>query len=228
LLKHIVRITMIFMRRKAIIYIRRSTNKQGNSLEIQKTLCLRFAEKHGYEVVNVFCETASGKDASRPELAKATELCLRDDFYFIALKVDRVARRISTIGNIIDSGIRLRIVQFGDTDVNKLILAVFAAMAETERDLISQRTKEALRMKKEQGVTLGNPKFHIARSLGRAKQQELASAHHADTRKMIKEIKSCGIVTLAGIADALNKRGHTTRRGKKFYASTVKRALMAA
>ena len=219
---------MIIMKSKAVIYIRRSRSKQSNSLEIQKTLCLRFADKHGYEVVSVFCETASGKDASRPELAKAMDLCLREDLYFIALKVDRVARRISTIGNIIDSGVRLRIVQFGDTSVNKLILAVFAAMAETERDLISQRTKEALRIKKEQGVVLGNPNFHVARDAGRAKQTKMASAYHADTRRMIEEIKSCGIVTLSGIADALNKRGHKTRRGNKFYASSVKRALSAA
>ncbi len=216
------------MERNAVIYVRRSTNKQSNSVEIQETLCVRFAEKHGYNIVNVYRETASGGDDSRPELKSATQQCLNDNLTLIALKVDRVARRISTIGKIIDSGLKLRIVQFGDTAVNKLLLAVFAAMAETEKDLISQRTKEALRLKKEQGVILGNPNAGEALKKARATKSALASSYNAETRAMIEEIKSCGIITLVGIADALNKRGHRTRRGGKFHPTTVRRALIAA
>jgi DNA invertase Pin-like site-specific DNA recombinase len=216
------------MERNALIYVRRSTSKQSNSIEIQETLCVRFAEKHGYNVVRVYRESASGGDDARPELNKAIEECLEGNMVLIALKVDRVARKISTIGRIIDCGLNLRIVQFGDTSVNKLLLAVFAAMAETEKDLISQRTKEALRLKKEQGVILGNPNFGAARKAGRNKQTKLAASYNSQTLSLINEIKSSGISTLAGIADTLNKRGHTTRRGNKFHATSVKRVLTAA
>ena len=216
------------MERNALIYVRRSTRSQVNSVEIQETLCVRFAEKHGYNVVKIYRETASGGDDSRPELNAAIHHSLNDNLIFIALKVDRIARRISTIGKIIDSGLQLRIVQFGDTTVNKLILAVFAAMAETEKDLISQRTKEALRLKKEQGVILGNPNAAEALKKARATKSALAASYNVETRKIIEEIKSCGIVSLVGIADALNKRGHRTRRGGKFHPTTVKRALIAA
>lgn len=214
--------------KKAIIYVRASTAKQSNSLILQQALCERFAEKFNYEIARVYVETASGGDNDRPEFNLAMEDCLNNNRVFIALKIDRVARRISAIGSLIDSGVRLRIVQLGDTDVNKMILAVFAAMAETERDLIKQRTKEALRFKKEQGVVLGNPNIHVAQAASRRKRSELANTYNVETMKVIAEIKASGIISSNGIAVALNRRGYTTRRGNKFYSESVRRVMRAA
>ena len=214
--------------KNAIIYVRASTSKQGNSLILQQTLCERFADKHGYNVIAIYTETASGGDNTRPEFNNALNSCRDNDYTFIALKIDRVARRISAIGQIIDSGVRLRIVQIGDNEVNKMILAVFAAMAETERDLIKQRTIEALRFKKEQGVILGNPNIHLAQAASRSKRSALADAYNAETLKVIDEIKASGIITNNGIAVALNRRGYKTRRGNNFYSESVRRILKAA
>lgn len=216
------------MSKNAIIYIRASTKKQMNSLELQEILCRRFASSNGYEVKAVFSEIASGGDSERPGLRSALNQAIGEDIFLIALKVDRIARKVSTIGNIIDRNVKLRIVQFGDTAVNKLLLAVFAAMAETERDLIRQRTVEALRMKKEQGVILGNPNIKSVAVMGRARNSEKALAFNTTTRATINHIKDSGIVTLAGIAIALNARGCKTRRGKKFSSTTVQRILTAA
>ncbi len=216
------------MTRNAIIYVRASTNKQKSSVEIQQILCARFAEANGYNVVRVVSEIASGGDSNRVGLNSALNQAIDEDMFLIALKVDRVARKISAIGNIIDRNVKLRIVQFGDTAVNKLLLAVFAAMAETERDLIRQRTKEALRMKKEQGVVLGNPNINNVAVMGRKRNADKARAFNETTMKTIVNIKDSGINTLSGIATALNARGCKTRFGKNFSSTTVRRVLNAA
>ena len=90
----------------------------------------------------------------------------------------------------------------------------------------SRLTKEALAKLKAKGVKLGNPNPGEALKKAIARRRELAASHNAAIRPIIEEIKSCGIVSLAGIADALNKRGHRTRRGSKFHPTTVRRIII--
>jgi DNA invertase Pin-like site-specific DNA recombinase len=92
------------------------------------------------------------------------------------------------------------------------MLHVFAALAEKERALISQRTKAALSAAKARGQKLGNPNLSAARRA-------------ANVLPIIAEIQTTGATTLRAIADALNKRGILTPRGRQWEAMSVKNAL---
>jgi len=220
-----IRSYTIFMR--CLIYLRCSTASQLNSIEIQRSMALAFCEKHGFEVIDVLAEVASGKDDSRPIYNEAIARCESESLVLVATKIDRLARRISTVGNLIDSGIELRIVSLGNQPVSKVILAVFSALAETERDFISLRTREALAHLKKQGVKLGNPNIAEARKASIISRKLKAAAFKEMMVPIISEIRESGINTLSGIALALNRRGYKAPRGGKFFPATVKQLIQS-
>lgn len=185
-----------------------------------------FCTRYGYEVVSVAHEIASGKDNDRPIYRACINEALERDCVLLATKIDRLARKISAIGALIDCGVDLRVVSIGDQPVSKLVLAVFSAMAEQERDFISSRTKAALAHLKKKGVRLGNPRLHEARTKAQASNKASAAAFRSTMAPIIKDLQDHGHRTLQEIADCLNRRGYTARRGGQFYPSTI-RALLA-
>jgi len=107
-------------------------------------------------------------------------------------------------------------------ELDKFSVSLFACLAERERDLIASRTKLALQAAKRRGVRLGTKTperqvrlMHIGAR--RAKEQFAAKI-----RPIVEEIKETGIKTWAGVAEALNRRGITSRQGTRWYGSTVK------
>jgi DNA invertase Pin-like site-specific DNA recombinase len=103
--------------------------------------------------------------------------------------------------------------------------ASVAALAEKERALISQRTKAALSAAKARGQKLGNPNLSAAREVGAAVLRANADRRAANVLPIIAEIQTTGATTLRAIADALNKRGILTPRGRQWEAMSVKNAL---
>jgi DNA invertase Pin-like site-specific DNA recombinase len=92
------------------------------------------------------------------------------------------------------------------------MLHLYAALAEKERALISQRTRDALKAAKVRGVVLGNPKLADVR--GRAVASTKAEADRfAKNIPIIREIQASGVTAQRGIARALNARGVATARG---------------
>jgi DNA invertase Pin-like site-specific DNA recombinase len=212
---------------KSVIYVRCSTEKQQNSISTQTALCADFAQRNGFEVVEVISEIASGKDKSRPGFARAVSLCRENGFTLIASAIDRLARRISTIGELIDERISIRVVALGSQEVSKVVLAVFASLAEAERDFISLRTRQALANLKAQGVVLGNPRIAEARKASVMARKKSANDFRAKMRPVISEIQEAGITSHSGIARALNRRGYKTARNKAFYPGAIKHLLQA-
>ena len=210
----------------ALIYLRCSTQDQTNSLDIQRRMATAFCQAHGYSVIDIIEEVASGKSQDRAGYISAVSRCRDNGYVLVATKIDRLARRVSTIGSLIDSGVSLRVVALGNQPVSKLVLAVFSAMAECERDFISQRTREALAHLKSQGVKLGNPNLKAARVSASASRTRGASEYKASMTPIIQDIQDAGATTLRDIASALNRLGYTARRGGKFHPSTV-RTLIA-
>jgi hypothetical protein len=98
-----------------------------------------------------------------------------------------------------------------------------------ERGLISQRTHEALARKKAQGARLGNPR-NPAEAAAKGREVIAANADEfaAGMVPIIEGIRAAGVTTLAGIADALNKRGVRTARGGTWHAMTVRNLLLRA
>ena len=194
---------------------------------MQQRICTRFCEKNGFEVVEILAEIASGKDDSRPIFNRAVERCKNDNLVLVAAKICRLARRILTVGKLIDSGISLRVVNLGNQPISKMVLAVFSAMAEVERDFISMRTSEALAHLKANGVKLGSPCLKSARSASLQVRRADSESFKLKMSPIIRELQEDGVCTLQQIANSLNLRGYKARRGGKFYPSTVRSILVA-
>ena len=105
-------------------------------------------------------------------------------------------------------------VEFVATDnphANKLTIHILAAVAEHEREAISERTKAALAAAKRRGVKLGGPRLAAARRA--SSEARLADAFAANVKPIIREIQASGVSGMRGIARALAARGVKTARG---------------
>ena len=111
-------------------------------------------------------------------------------------------------------------------DADPFMLHLYAALAEKERRLISERTRAALAQRKEEGARLGNPSNAAQVAvLGRNAQTEEARRFAANVLPVINAMRRSGVSTLAGIAEALNARGRRSARGGKWHVSGVQSVL---
>jgi DNA invertase Pin-like site-specific DNA recombinase len=94
------------------------------------------------ELVAEFTEVESGKRADRPQLAAALDLCRRRRAMLVIAKLDRLARNVAFIANLMESGVEFTAVDM--PSANKLTLHILSAVAEHKREMISARTKAAL------------------------------------------------------------------------------------
>jgi len=151
-----------------VAYYRVSTDRQeqsGLGLDAQRAAVAGFVS--GRELIAEFTEVESGKRNDRLQLAAAMDLCRRHKAVLLIAKLDRLARNVAFIANLMESG-----VEFVAVDMpyaNKLTMHILAAVAKHECEMISARTKAALAQAKARGVKLGRPDhdtrhMHTARS----------------------------------------------------------------
>ena len=101
-------------------------------------------------------------------------------------------------------------------DVDPFMLHIYAALAEKERRMISERTRAALQARKKQGALLGNrTNLAEAQAKGSARVAEDALRFAENVLPIIERIRASGVTSLRGIAAVLDARGiRTARRGK--------------
>ncbi|QNI87584.1 recombinase family protein [Synechococcus sp. ROS8604] len=213
--------------RRYVTYKRVSSQEQGRSglgLEAQERDIQLFLENYAdtpYEVLGEFVEIHSGNDNDRPELTTAIDLAKKKNAVLVVAKLDRLSRKVSFIAALMENkDLDFRVSQMPYAD--KFQLHIYAALAEQERDFISQRTKSALRAAKERGVRLGAPIHHID-ALAKAKQEKAVK----DAQKIagvILPLRASG-QTLRQICDVLNTSGLETERGAKFHPPLISRML---
>ncbi|MFZ1830352.1 MAG: recombinase family protein [Candidatus Competibacteraceae bacterium] len=150
--------------RKTVAYLRVSTLDQD--IEKNKADILHFANHHDLGKVHFVEEVASGRTPWRVRrIAQVLEELQGDDALVVA-ELSRLGRSMLECMEILALATRKGICvysvkgnwQLDQSIQSKIIALTFSMAAEIERDLISQRTKEALRFKKEQGIALGRPK----------------------------------------------------------------------
>lgn len=93
---------------KIVSYIRVSTARQGESglgLEAQRASVEAFARQHDGTIVASFIEVETGKRSDRPELAKALEAARKGRATLVIAKLDRLARNVLFIAQLMDSGV---------------------------------------------------------------------------------------------------------------------------
>src|SRR6516164_2482318 len=152
---------------------------------------------------------ANGRIA--PNLQKARAACRKHKAKLIIAKLDRLSRNLNFITSVMESGVEF--VAVDNPHANKLTIHILAAVAEHEREAISERTKAALAAAKRRGVKLGGPRLADARRRSIAARSEIADAFAANVRPIIKEIQASGVSSLRGVARALTARGVPTARG---------------
>lgn len=111
-------------------------------------------------------------------------------------------------------------------DADPFMLHLYAALAEKERRLISERTKAALAAKRAQGAVLGNPSnLSQAGHLGRAALIAGADDFAQRMAPVLKAVQSEGANTLRSVAEALNRRGVKSQRVGIWHPSAVANIL---
>jgi DNA invertase Pin-like site-specific DNA recombinase len=212
-----------------IAYYRVSTDKQGRSglgLEAQQKAVRDNVAAFAGDLIAEFTEVESGKRSDRPQLTAALAACRKQRAVLCIAKLDRLARNVAFIANLMDSGVDFVAVDM--PNANRLTLHVMAAFAEHEREAISARTKAALAAARVRGVRLGAPDPASAGAVGRERLRGRADQFAANVLPIVEEIRRAGAGTLAAIADALNARGVRTARGGQWHAATVRNVLQRA
>lgn len=209
-----------------VAYLRVSTQKQGYSglgLEAQREIIQKYL--CGKNPIAEYVEIESGRKKDRPKLKEALTLCRKDGATLIVAKLDRLARSVSFLSNLLESGVEILFCDF--PQANKMMLHILSAISQYEAELIATRTKSALKAKKARGYKLGNPE-HLLDKHEQAIQNSIKTCKEkadnnpnnkravAILRTLVKEKH-----TLQEIADVLNKEGFVTSQGCSFSKSTV-------
>jgi DNA invertase Pin-like site-specific DNA recombinase len=196
-----------------------STAKQGTSglgLAAQGAAVRAFIAG---EPIAAFTEVESGKRDDRPQLAAALAHAKRHKATLVIAKLDRLARDVHFISGLLKSGVEIRACDI--PTANRMVLHIMAAVAEGEREMISERTRAALAAAKARGVRLGTPDTQRLAQERRA----AADAHAHGLRSVHIELWLQGISGVREMAAALNAQGLTTSRGGQWHPTSVQRLL---
>lgn len=205
----------------AIVYARVSTEEQANkgaSLEAQAEVLIHVAHDRGWDVV-VMKEQASGKSMSRkarPVLNEALDMLTSGAaHYLLAIRIDRISRSVEDFSGLMGRSRRegwAMVLSEMDLDTTtsqgEFMANVQVSVAQYERRLIGDRTREGLAQRKREGVMLG-------------RRTEMPVA----VVKRIKAERRDGAGYTA-IAKGLTEDGTPTAQGgARWYPATVKKIL---
>lgn len=207
-----------------VAYYRVSTDRQGRSglgLDAQRAAVAGYLAGRG-ELAGEFVEIESGRRNDRPQLAAALAACRQRRAVLVIARLDRLARNVAFIANLMDSAAEF--VACDMPEANRLTLHILAAVAEHERELISQRTRAALQAAKARGRRLGNPRAADAAPLAHQANRNQAAAFAVPILPLLQGMKQQGM-TLAAMAEELNRRGIATARGRSWKPQTVRNIL---
>jgi DNA invertase Pin-like site-specific DNA recombinase len=191
-----------------IAYHRVSTAAQGRSglgLDAQRAAVQAFAKAEGFDIVESFTEieTGRGSDAleRRPELKAALKAAKRLKCEVAVAKLDRLSRDVAFIASLMSQRVPFIVTSLG-RNVDPFTLHIYAALAEQERRMISQRTSAGLQAAKVRGVRLGNQALaeanrEAAAERDAAMEPAMRELAHLSTRKAAAEIERRGLGKLS-------------------------------
>ena len=210
---------------RAVGYIRVSTEEQvreGISLDNQRAKIKAFATAKNWNLIHIYRdEGRSGKSLNRPGIQELLQDAQAGQFkVVIVYRVDRLTRKQRDLWYLLEDVFDKNSVGFVSVNepfdttaaIGKASLGVIGVFAQLERDLISERTKDALAHKKDQGCTLGRPVITDLDEKG------------LKIVTYIRSLRETGL-SYARIARRLNLEAVPTSRGGKWFASTVSYVL---
>src|SRR6266576_3040251 len=205
---------------RAVAYLRVSTQQQqrsGLGIEAQRAAIERFVAAESLTIIEEYAEFETGKGADaldrRPQLAAALAAARKGKCSIVVSKLDRLSRDVAFVSGLM-------------AQRDPFMLHLYAALAEKERRLISERTTAALQAKRASVAKLGNStNLCIAGSIGRIAQAQVADEFATKLMPLVQAIRNAGALTLEQIASALNGRGVRPARGGKWHRSSVRNLL---
>ena len=213
--------------RYVVALYRVSTAEQGHSglgLEAQQASVRAFVEREGWTLVAEYQDVASGKDDRRPGFQAALTRCRQLGAVLVAARLDRITRRAHTLSGLLEEGLSIRAADMPGAD--DLMMRVYAAMAQKERELISERTRAALAAARARGIVLGGDRGWrpvvppCAIAAAQARQEGATRTAHRLALE-VETLRTAGIITHQGIARALMERGVPTPRGGSVWTHTT-------
>lgn len=210
---------------RVLAYTRVSTDEQADSgagLEAQRAAIAQEARNRGWTLAGAYEDAgASAKSVhGRPGLQAALVAVERGDADAIVVaKLDRLSRSLLDFASLMERSSRkgwaIIALDLGvdtSTPAGEMMAHVLATFAQFERRLIGQRTKDALAVKRAEGVVLGRP----------------VSVEQA-TLERIVGMRRIERMSFRAIAARLNEEGvPTSRGGAQWYASTVSKVAARA
>lgn len=212
---------------RSVSYIRVSTDGQGRSglgLEGQRAAVQAFIAGKSGALLAEHQEIESGTVNSRPELARALELCRLTGASLVVAKIDRLSRDAHFLLGLQRADVPITFADMPHAD--EFTVGILGLVAQRERQLISQRTKAALAAAKARGIRLGGfrggpiPDAAAAAEVRMARADAFAARVAPIARKLQAEGRG-----LEAIAAELSRRGIKTARGGRWAAQTVKNLL---
>lgn len=220
-------------KKKVYGYVRVSTSDQENSLEVQSKRIKEYCEFKHLQLEKIFVdENISGYTylSERPNGSKMISMLNSDVRAVVSIKPDRLFRNtvdaISTVENWDSMGIELHLIDIGGatlatkTATGKMIFTILIGFSQFERDLTSERTKAVLSNKKSTG------KAYCGAILGfdNIDGKMVVNEKEIQIIKYVKDFNQFGR-SCAAIAEQLNIDGFKSKKGGKFYASTIHNIL---
>jgi DNA invertase Pin-like site-specific DNA recombinase len=204
---------------RVIGYARVSTEEQGVSgagLAAQRRAIKTECDRRGWHLLRVEEDVLSGRKLNRPGLMSALDTCRSGEASGILVaKLDRLSRSLVDFAALLveaqAKGFNVVAIDLGvalSTPAGEFLASVMASAAQWERRIIGQRTKEALAVRRDQGVKLGRPalpKDPLARRISAMRKRGM---------------------TLQAIADKLNSEGKPTLRGGQEWRPSSVRVVL--
>jgi len=204
---------------RVVGYVRVSTEEQGHSglgLAAQRAAISAECARRGWDLVRVEEDRSSGAKLDRRGLTAAVDSIARGEVDgLIVAKLDRLSRSVAQFSNLLErfraKGWGLVILDLGidtTTIMGEAMATMAATFAQVERRRIGERTKEALAVRRSQGVRLGRP-----------------VSTPTDVVARIRDMRSDSM-TLQAICDLLNDEGVPTPRGGLLWRPSSLSALL--
>lgn len=222
---------------KYIAYLRRSKKEQQSNLGLkaQEDEVRRYVDAQKGQLMTMFVEIESGTSKSlgkRTVIWDAIAACKKENAILVIAKLDRLARDVEFTSKLMNSGVRF--IACDIPVANEFTIHVMAAVAEQEAKRISERTKAALKQKKEYGYKLGwyahKDKGCKFTTEGRQKGGEVIRQRYLNNpnnqrAKGYAEMLRKQNNTYDQIAEIMNREGFMSANNKPITKSTIHRWL---
>ncbi len=216
-----------------VLYTRVSTKEQVEnfSLSSQEKVCREFAEKQGWNIIQIFQEEGeSAKTADRTQLLKLLNYCSKNKGNIDAVliyKVDRISRNSADYQSIKATLSRYGVViraateTINETPQGKFMENVFAAIAQLDNDNRAERTRAGLKERVRQGLWAWAPPLGYKSGASCM----VIDKEKAPFVRQAFELYATGNYSIKEIAGMFNKWEVKSKNGKKLLPQTVTKIL---